>query len=63
MHKERRDLAKRLPAAGFETRMTSRQHMLVLLRGRVITCFAGTPSDHRCWKNSMAPLRRLGFTA
>jgi hypothetical protein len=63
MQKERRDLAKRLRAAGFETRMTSRQHMLVLLKGRVVTCFAGTPSDHRSWKNSMAPLRRLGFTA
>lgn len=63
MQKNKRTLVKRLHEAGFETRTTSRQHLLVLLQGQVITCFAGTPSDYRSWKNSMAPLRRLGFTA
>jgi hypothetical protein len=62
MQKDKRVLVKRLQAAGFETRTTTKQHLLVLLQGQVITCFAGTPSDHRSWKNSMAPLRRLGFT-
>jgi len=63
MQKDKRVLVKRLQAAGFETRMTTKQHVLVLLQGQVITCFAGTPSDRRSWKNSMAPLRRLGFAA
>jgi hypothetical protein len=63
MHKNKRVLVKRLEAAGFETRTTSKQHLLVLRQGQIVTCFSGTPSDHRSWKNSMAPLRRLGFTA
>lgn len=63
MQKDKRVLVKRLQAAGFETRTTTKQHLLVLLHGQVITCFAGTPSDHRSWKNSMAPLRHLGFDA
>lgn len=62
MLKDKRVLVKRLQAAGFQTRTTSKQHLLVLRQCQVITCFAGTPSDHRSWKNSMAPLRRLGFT-
>ncbi len=63
MQRQQRDLVKKLRAQGFETRLTSKQHLLVLLHGRRVACFAGTPSDHRAWKNSMAPLRRLGFTA
>lgn len=63
MQKERRILIRRLHAAGYETRVTSKQHLLVILEGRIVTCFAGTPSDPRSWRNSMAPLRRLGFSA
>lgn len=63
MQKDTRVLVKKLQAAGFETRTTAKQHLLVLRQGRVVTCFAGTPSDCRSWKNSMAPLRRVGFTA
>ena len=62
MKKDQRVLVKQLHAAGFETRTTSKDHLLVLRAGRVVACFSGTPSDHRSWKNSMAPLRRLGFT-
>lgn len=61
--KEIRRLVRRLNDAGYDTRVTSRQHLLVSHNSRVITCFAGTPSDHRSWRNSMAPLKRLGFTA
>ncbi|WP_394254503.1 hypothetical protein [Pseudoclavibacter helvolus] len=62
MQKKHRVLVRQLHAAGFETRTTTKQHLLVLQGNRVITCFAGTPSDHRSWKNSLAPLRRAGFT-
>jgi len=61
--KDRRVLAKRLNKAGYDTRLTTKGHLLVLQQGQIVTCFAGTPSDHRSWKNSLAPLRRLGFVA
>ncbi|KJF19397.1 hypothetical protein [Rhodococcus sp. AD45] len=61
MKKNHRELMKGLHKAGFMTKYTTKRHLLVLLDGQVITCFAGTPSDHRSWRNSMAPLRRLGF--
>lgn len=60
--KTHRKLVKKLHNSGFTTKRTTKQHLLVLHDGRVVTCFAGTPSD-RDWRNSMAPLRRLGFTA
>lgn len=46
---------------GFTTRRTRRGHLLVSRHGQFITCFAGTPSDYRSWRNSMAPLKRAGF--
>lgn len=63
MKKDQRALIRRLHDAGYTTKTTKKDHLLVLLNGRVITCFAGTPSDKRSWLNSLAPLRRLGFTA
>ncbi|WP_157127675.1 MULTISPECIES: hypothetical protein [unclassified Rhodococcus (in: high G+C Gram-positive bacteria)] len=57
MHKEQRRLVAKLHDAGYVTRRTSRQHLLVLHDGQIITCFAGTPSDFRSWRNSLAPLR------
>lgn len=54
-------LEKKLIEAGFTVRLTSRGHLLVKRGNKVITCFAGTPSDPRSWKNSLAPLRRIGF--
>jgi len=63
VRKEQKELVRRLQDAGFETRTTRSQHLLVLRDGRVVTCFAGTPSDHRSVRNSLAPLRRLGFHA
>ena len=63
MRKEQKELVRRLHDAGFNTRLTRSQHLLVLRDGLVVTCFAGTPSDVRSVRNSMAPLRRLGFHA
>jgi hypothetical protein len=61
--KDQRELMTRLHDAGYTTKTTTKQHLLVFREGRVVTCFAGTPSDRRAWRNSLAPLRRLGFTA
>lgn len=61
MRKEQKELVRRLQASGFSTRITSSQHLLVMRDGKAVTCFASTPSDHRSMRNSMAPLRRLGF--
>ena len=63
MKKDQRVLVARLHDAGFATKTTTKQHLLVLRDGRVVACFAGTPSDKRSWQNSLAPLRRLGFVA
>lgn len=60
--KERRQLEKKLRTSGYTTRVTSRGHLMVYLGSEVVTCFGGTPSDHRSWNNSLAPLRRLGFS-
>lgn len=60
--KDRRRLEKKLVEAGFTVRLTSRGHLLVKRGSTVITCFAGTPSDPRSWNNSLAPLRRIGFS-
>lgn len=61
LKKDRRQLERELVAFGFTTKVTSKGHLLVLNDGRVISCFAGTPSDRRSWRNSIAPLRRAGF--
>lgn len=62
MDSTRRTLEKKLVKAGFSIRTTSRGHLLVKKGKQVITCFSGTPSDSRSWRNSLAPLRRVGFT-
>lgn len=59
--RRQRQLQKKLHARGFTTRVTSKGHLMVYLGSEIVTCFAGTPSDHRSWKNSLAPLRRIGF--
>lgn len=61
MDKELKALVKALEQQGFTTRRTTKGHVMVSLNGRVITVFAGTPSDHRSWRNSLAPLKRAGF--
>ncbi len=61
MHKELKKLVKELEAQGFDTETTSRGHVIVRKDGRRITTFAGSPSDGRSWKNSLAYCRREGF--
>ena len=57
-----RKLVRDLQASGYQVRWTSKQHLLVLRDWNVLTSFAGTPSDWRSWRNSIAPLKRDGFT-
>ncbi|QPE04143.1 hypothetical protein IT882_13175 [Microbacterium schleiferi] len=61
MHKELKKIAKALEAQGFDLEVTSRGHLIVSRDGQKITTFAGTPSDGRSWKNSLAYARRAGF--
>lgn len=56
-----KDLKNLLTAAqkqGFEIAETKNGHVRVLWQKQCITIFAGTPSDVRSFKNSLAPLRR-----
>lgn len=62
MKKDIRKLSKELTAQGFQIRTTRREHLLVQRDGVTVAGFAGTPSDHRSIKNSIAQLRRAGFT-
>ena len=61
MDKDLRRLIKDLEAAGYQTRVTSKGHVQVRRGSRVIAVFAGTPSDHRSWLNSLAQLKRDGY--
>ena len=62
MDKDLRKLLKALEDAGYEPVETKKGHWIILDRdGRRVTTFAGTPSDHRSWLNSLAPLKRRGF--
>lgn len=56
-----RKLVRDLHESGYQVKRTTKGHLLVLRDGRVVTCFAGTPSDRRSWNNSMAPLKRQNF--
>lgn len=58
-----RKLVRDLQVSGYQVKRTSKGHLLVLRNGRVVTGFAGTPSDRRSWNNSLAPLKRDGFVA
>ncbi|CAI9413168.1 hypothetical protein [Nocardioides sp. T2.26MG-1] len=59
--KDIRKLCKELKNQGFHVRATRRGHFLVEREGVVVAGLAGTPSDHRSIKNSLAQLRRAGF--
>lgn len=61
MHKELRTIVKALEEQGFETTVTSKQHVIVTRDGRMIATFSGTASDWRSIRNGLAPLRRAGF--
>lgn len=61
MQKDIRKLCKELKNQGFNVRGTRRGHLLVEREGVVVAGLAGTPSDYRSLKNSIAQLRRAGF--
>lgn len=61
MKKEMQKLERELVRQGFETSWSKKRHLRVYLDGVWLTTFGGTPSDHRSWRNSMAPLKRAGF--
>lgn len=61
MDKELRKLVKALEAQGFEVVPTARQHLMVLLDGKVIATISGTASDWRSIRNALARLKRAGF--
>jgi len=61
MNKNLKKILKAVEAAGFETRVTKKGHIIVTKDGRRITTFAGTASDHRSIRNGLAALRRAGF--
>lgn len=55
-------LIKALREQGFVVTRTGRGHWLVRnADGDFVTTLAGTPSEHRGWKNALATLRRAGF--
>lgn len=60
--KECRALVKKIEAAGGEIVSTGKSgHLKVYLDTTFIGALAGTPSDHRTWKNDIARLRRNGL--
>ncbi|MCW2700580.1 MAG: Uncharacterized protein JWQ45_2115 [Blastococcus sp.] len=61
IRKDIRKLWKELTNQGFTVRATRRGHLLVQREGVVVAGLAGTPSDYRSLKNSIAQLRRAGF--
>ena len=61
MNKDLKKFAKALREQGFDAKVTKKGHLMVSRDGRVVTVFAGTPSDWRSFTNALAALRRAGF--
>jgi hypothetical protein len=61
MDKDLRKIANALEAQGFEVVTTRKGHLMVYRDGRWIGTFAGTPSDWRGVRNTLARLKRAGF--
>lgn len=61
MKKDLKKIAEALREQGFETILTKRGHLQVFRNGRYVATFAGTASDWRSLKNSLADARRAGF--
>lgn len=61
MKKDLKAIIKALEAQGFEVVRNKRGHYDAYRNGRKVATFAGTPSDHRSWRNSIAQARRAGF--
>lgn len=62
MDKDTKKLLAEAQRQGFVVRYNRKGHAEVCDQdGRKITTFAGSASDYRSWRNSLAPLRRAGF--
>ena len=60
--KDLRKLIAACEAQGFTVRVTSKQHRQIRdAHGQVVAVVAGTPSDHRAWRNALAHLKRAGL--
>lgn len=62
MHKDTKKLIKKIEEQGFTTSVTTKGHVRVFRDRRQVTTFSGTASDHRSIRNSLADLKRAGFT-
>lgn len=63
MSKDLRKVIKALEAQGFSVEKTRNGHYKVRnAQGELVCTMAGTPSDGRSFLNSLAALRRAGFT-
>jgi hypothetical protein len=61
MDKDTKKLVKAAEAQGFSVTPTRNGHLSVSKDGRRIAVIAGTASDWRTWRNTIADLRREGF--
>lgn len=62
MDKDTKKILAEAERQGFTVRRTSKGHHQVRdANGQVVAVFAGTASDHRSIRNSLAALRRAGF--
>jgi len=61
MDKDTKRLIKEAERQGFTVQRTKRGHLQFRRDGRVVATAAGTASDHRSWKNTIADLRRAGL--
>mgnify|MGYP002643438717 CR=1 FL=1 len=58
---ETKDLLKVLEQQGCSIVHTKKNHYKIFFKGQWVTTLAGTPSDWRSQKNSIAYLRRAGL--
>ena len=61
MHKDVKNLVKKLQSQGFTVRTSSKGHIIVTLNGTLVTTISGTPSDSRAIKNTEQQAKRFGF--
>ncbi len=61
MDKDLRKVLKELERQGFTVTTLKSGHIEVRKDGQRVTTFAGTASDHRSMRNSIAYAKRAGF--
>ena len=61
MKKELKKIVRSLEEQGFDCEVLPGGHVGVRKDGRRVTTFAGSPSDHRSWKNSRMHAKRAGW--